>query len=210
MSITKPYTEIEKPVTKVEELDAVYGNYTYADYLKWELDEMVELIKGKVFKMSPAPSEYHQRISMNLSIEISNCIKNQGCRVYAAPFDVRLPLKGKSDEEVTTVIQPDLCVICDSSKLDQRGCLGAPDLVIEILSPSSVRKDTHEKMEVYGEAEVPEIWLVHPGENHIIIYKLENGSYIGSIPFVAGDIIESKTIPGLEINLAEVFENTDY
>ncbi len=115
--------------------------YTYADYLTWQFDEMVEIIKGKMFKMSPAPARMHQRVSSNLMHQVQGFFYKKPCQVYHAPFDVRLlAKKGNSDAQILTVVQPDLCVICDLSKLDEKGCVGAPDLVIEILSPSTRKK----------------------------------------------------------------------
>ena len=110
------------------------GTYTYADYLTWQWEEMAELINGKIFKMSPAPSGLHQRISGNLFGPLWNYFRGKKCQVFSAPFDVRLPGSSKKDRDIITVVQPDLCVICDPSKMDERGCLGAPDWIIEILS----------------------------------------------------------------------------
>lgn len=125
----------------VDSLDklSMDGVYTYADYLTWKFDERVELIKGKIFKMSPAPSRNHQRIAMALINPISNYFKGEKCEAYFAPFDVRLidSKKKKSDKDIYSVVQPDICVICDPEKLDERGCLGAPDWIIEILSPGN-------------------------------------------------------------------------
>jgi len=113
---------------KIEEPD-LSGTYTYADYLTWQLGEMTELIRGKIFKMSPAPGSLHQKISGELFRQSANFLKGKKCQVFSAPFDVRLPLsnKSKSDREIITVVQPDLCVICDPAKIDERGCVGAPD-----------------------------------------------------------------------------------
>jgi Uma2 family endonuclease len=127
--------------------------------------------------------------------------------VFSAPFDVRLTRKAKaSHEEITTVVQPDLCVICDLSKLDERGCLGAPDLVIEILSSGNSKKEMREKFEVYQESGVREYWLVNPTDENVIIYTLnEQGIYIGLAPYIAGDMLRSAIFPELLIDLGEVF-----
>jgi Uma2 family endonuclease len=117
-----------------------YGRYTYADYLTWQIDEMVELIKGRVFRNSAAPRRIHQEISGKVFTRLFNFLEGKECGVYSAPFDVRLPVKSKRDEDIDTVIQPDICVVCDKSKLDEMGCIGAPDLIIEILSPGSNNK----------------------------------------------------------------------
>ena len=119
--------------------------YTYADYLKWTFDERLELIKGKIFSMSPAPAEIHQRISTIVGNELYNNLKGKPYQVYSAPFDVRLILKSKKPKEIITVLQPDICVICDLNKIDERGCIGAPDIVVEILSPSNNKKELKNK-----------------------------------------------------------------
>jgi hypothetical protein len=97
--------------------------YTYADYFKWQFEERVELIKGKIFRMSPAPNRVHQKMSSYMHAKIYNFLVRKACDVYAAPFDVRIPGKSRNDQDITTVLQPDLCVICDKTKLDDRGCL---------------------------------------------------------------------------------------
>ncbi len=129
-------------------------SYTYADYLQWKFEERLELIKGKIFKMSPAPSMRHQRISGHIYREISWFLKGRTCQIFSAPFDVRLSKKGSNDSEITTVVQPDICVICDESKLDERGCLGAPDIVVEILSPGNTKKEMRNKFQLYQESSV--------------------------------------------------------
>ena len=117
-------------ITNINQLD-LKGSYTYADYLLWHFKERVELIKGKIFKMSPAPSSFHQDISWNLSREIDKVFRKTSCKMYAAPFDVRLInfKESTADNQITTVVQPDLCVICDRNKIDANGCIGAPDLI---------------------------------------------------------------------------------
>ena len=120
---------------------ATKETYTYGDYLSWPDEERWELIDGIPHSMSPAPSRVHQEISMELARQIANHLIGKNCRVYAAPFDVRLPKGGEKDEQIETVVQPDLVVVCDESKLDERGCKGPPDLIIEILSPHTAAKD---------------------------------------------------------------------
>lgn len=193
---------------KVEDPD-LSGSYTYADYLTWQWDEMAELIKGKIYKMSPAPGSLHQRVSGNLFGKIWNYLHGNPCQVFAAPFDVRLPLQKKSklDEEITTVVQPDLCVVCDPIKIDARGCIGAPDWILEILSPHTSSKDLREKFDVYEEAGVNEYWVVHPQEQTILVYTLTvNGKYQGMLkPYIRTDRVSSITLPDLVIDLQEVF-----
>lgn len=145
---------------KLSDLD-INKQYSYADYLLWQFQERVELIKGKLFKMPPAPSRRHQEVSKIIDWHFTSYFRGKSCKVYNAPFDVRLPKKTKTDQKVYTVVQPDLCIICDKSKLDKRGCIGAPDLVVEILSPGNTKKEMREKFEVYQESGVREYWLVN-------------------------------------------------
>src|SRR5437899_8632858 len=193
---------------KTEEPD-LYGTYSYSDYLTWQWTEMAELIHGKIYKMSPAPTSTHQKVSGRLFLEIGNFLKSKKCQLFSAPFDVRLPLssKQKRDKEITTVVQPDLCVVCDPQKIDERGCLGAPDWIIEILSMHTSAKDLREKFDVYEEAGVKEYWVVHPQEQTVLVYTLdEKGKYKGILkPYVSTDSINPITLSGLTINLKEVF-----
>jgi len=192
---------------KVEEPDLA-GIYSYADYMKWQLPEMVELIRGKIFRMSPAPSTLHQKVCGELFRQMATFLKDQPCQVFIAPFDVRLPHKpeGRKDAEIDTVVQPDICVICDAAKIDERGCLGAPDWIIEILSPYTSEKDLRQKFDVYEHAGVKEYWVIHPQEQTVLVYVLKNGKYEGVLkPFVRTDVVSSITLPELKIDLAEVF-----
>jgi len=180
--------------------------YSYADYLKWTFDERLELIKGKIFKMTPAPNLYHQDISAVVFNEIYNYLKGKPCKTYSAPFDVRLPRKnGATDEKIYTVVQPDICVICDSSKLDTRGCTGAPDIVIEILSPGNNQKELQYKYEVYEESAVNEYWIIHPQEKTFLKYTLIDGKYQPSKLLTIGDIITTPILPGFQLDLETVF-----
>lgn len=193
-------------ITNFDQLDLT-KQYTYADYLKWQFKERLELIKGYIYKMSPAPSRRHQAISWNLSGQIWSQLKDHPCRAYSAPFDVRLPIKDKkSNQEITTVLQPDICLICDLTKLDDRGCLGAPDLVIEVLSPGNSLREIDQKFNVYEESGVREYWVVYPEYGHVIIFLLdESGKFIGQHPKNNGELLYSTVFPGLVINLSEVF-----
>ena len=197
----------EKDTNEIKEPDFNYqGQYTYADYMGWQLDEMVEIIKGKLFKMAPAPGSTHQTVSGNLHLVFGNYFKNKTCKVFAAPFDVILPIADKQREKSTTVVQPDLCVICNPSFIEERGCFGAPDLIIEILSPSTSKKDMTDKYEVYEEAGVKEYWIVMPKEQLIEIFLLEKGKYQRKGTYVFEDNITSAALPGLVVPLSEVFE----
>lgn len=182
--------------------------YTYADYLKWRIEDRLELFRGRIYKMS-GPNRIHQQVSGNIFLPIANYLKGRPCQIFSAPFDVRLPIQNKqNDNEIITVVQPDLCVICDTAKLDERGCCGAPDLVVEILSPGNSQKEVRFKFELYEEAGVKEYWLVHPVEQTLIAYFLEaNGKFGGGKMYAPGDLIISTSIDGLIINLEEIFKN---
>ena len=198
---------------KVEEPD-LSGSYTYSDYFTWPWDEMKELIRGKIYKMSPAPNSKHQITAGNLFGLLWNYLRGKKCQVFIAPFDVRLPLssEGRADKDITTVVQPDICVVCDPSKIDVRGCLGAPDWIIEILSSSTSSKDLHEKFDVYEEAGVKEYWVVHPQEQTLLIYTLNAiGKYEGVLkPYIRTDRVSPLTLPGLMLSLNEVFTEVAY
>jgi Uma2 family endonuclease len=188
-------------ITSLSQLD-LNKKYTYADYLTWQFKERVELIKGRIFKMSPAPNRKHQGVSRNILVDISVYLKNQSCQVYDAPFDVVLTKDG-----MNTVVQPDICVICDSSKLTEQGCTGAPDLIIEILSPGNSRKEKKEKFELYQENEVKEYWLVSPIDNSVIIYTLNDaGIYIGSKPYVTEEMVKSNVLSEFSILVDDIFK----
>jgi len=224
--ITKSKTTPQKPVqyklaeekpTVVEEPAIKYGTlnldvtqrYTYADYLTWFDDKRRELISGFIHLMS-APVRIHQRISFVLSILINKFIeKRKGqCHIYYAPFDVRLPKNNKTaDDEVFDVVQPDICVICDLSKLDERGCIGAPDLIVEVLSPSSLRHDSITKLSLYESAGVREYWLVDPKTKTVRVYILQSdGKYGTDTLYEYNQKAPVHIFEGLEIDLREVFE----
>lgn len=192
-----------KPITDFQQLDLT-KSYTYADYLTWQFQERVELILGKIFMMSPAPGSRHQHIVSVLNSTMFSYLKGRPCRVFPSPFDVILQLDGDSN----TVIQPDVTVVCDQSKLTEKGCIGAPDLVVEVLSKSSVSKDLHEKYNICEQAGVKEYWVVHPTEKTLIVFYLnEEGKYVPTKPLTTGDVVQSKVLPGLSIDLNEVFED---
>ena len=197
---------IEPETSTVNEPDFSYrGIYTYADYLKWTIEERLELIKGKIFRMSPAPNTIHQILAGNIYAVLRSFLTRQICQVFIAPFDVRLTTKSKRDEDITTVVQPDLCVICDPSKIDKRGCIGAPDIVIEILSPSNNRKELKNKYEVYEEAGVKEYWIVSPQDHSFLVYTLTDQKFVPSRLMTEGDIVKSTVLPGFSLDLEELF-----
>tara|TARA_R110000737_G_C14608549_1_gene490565 strand:- start:1904 stop:2506 length:603 start_codon:yes stop_codon:yes gene_type:complete len=197
---------MEKSKDKVKEPFSAYGSYSYADYLSWQMDEMVELIRGKVFRQAAAaPRRIHQEVSMVLSNTLYQFLKGKTCKVYVAPFDVRLPVSSRKHKDIDTVVQPDLCVVCDREKLDELGCVGAPDLIIEILSPGNNKKELQLKYEVYESSGVKEYWVIHPDERTLLIYTLEGGKYQPSRLFTMGDRVKSQALAGFELDLDEVF-----
>lgn len=177
--------------------------YTYSDYLLWQFSERVELIKGFIRIMSPAPNRNHQSISQNLNFKIFSYFRNHNCSVFVAPFDVRLPIP--ISKKSITVVQPDLCIICDESKLDEQGCNGAPDLIVEILSPNNSKHNVHTKFNLYEESGVKEYWMVEPTERMVLVYTLQNNKYIGLKPFTEGEIIQSPLFPDMKIEVESVF-----
>lgn len=194
-------------ITDISQLD-LSKTYTYADYLTWRLNERVELIKGWIYRMSPAPRRLHQKVEGNLHIHFGNYFKNKSCEVYQSPFDVRLIKNiGQDDKEITTVVQPDICVVCDTEKLDDRGCVGAPDLIVEVLSTSTMKKDYNEKFNLYQENGVKEYWLVNPEMKGIQIFTLENEEYEEYETFEEKEeLVTSKLFPELHFPMLEIFE----
>lgn len=180
--------------------------YTYKDYLTWSDDERWELIAGVPFNMTPAPSRKHQKILRELVKLYATYLTGKTCEVYHAPFDVRLPEASEQDESIDTVVQPDLVVICDRSKLDDRGCNGAPDLVVEILSPHTAKRDMEEKFLLYERVKVREYWIIDPHNNTVLVYKLEdNNKYGRHKTFSREDALKPGIFEDMEINLLEVF-----
>lgn len=179
--------------------------YTYADYLKWTFEDRLELIKGKIFKMTPAPNSIHQRQSGTIHAELYNYLKGKPCEVFAAPFDVRLPRLSVNDKEIITVVQPDICVICDPDKIDDKGCIGPPDIIVEILSPGNNKKELKNKYEVYEESGVLEYWIIHPQEKTFLKYTLFDGNFQPSRLLTIGDEVTTPVLPGFALKLDELF-----
>lgn len=148
-------------------------HHTYADYLTWPDDGRYELIDGVVYLMAPAPTLDHQDFVGEIYRQLANALEGHPCRVFVAPVDVRLPKADEADKHVATVVQPDILVVCDQDKLDRRGVRGAPDLVVEVLSPATAAHDHVRKRHVYERAGVREYWLVHPQDRMVTIYRLE-------------------------------------
>lgn len=179
--------------------------YTYADYLKFQFEEMVEIIRGKIYKMSPAPKSKHQALSRDLQGQIWTYLKHKKCQIFQAPFDVILPIADKIRNKSTTVVQPDLCVICNPKLIEENGCFGVPNWIIEVLSVSTAKKDMNEKFQVYEEAGVGEYWIVSPEYETVEVFLLENGKYSKKFFLDKNEKVKPYTLPELEIDLKEVF-----
>ena len=194
-------------ITKLNQLD-LKATYSYADYLLWEFKERVELIKGKIFKMSPAPNSYHQDYSLNLTFLLGKYFRNSKCKLYVAPFDVRLInyKKSTTEKEIFSVVQPDLCVICDLNKIDEKGCFGSPDLIVEILSPGNSKKEMDLKFDLYEENGVKEYWIVEPIEKVVFIYVLQNNKFVGIKPASFDTILQSPTFEKVRFPTKKIFK----
>ncbi len=196
--------------------------YTYGDYRNWPEDERWELIEGTAWNMSPAawlsrsqsdrpspaPNRYHQHYSAKLFQQIINQLESHPCEVYAAPFDVFLPdFAEENEDDVTTVVQPDISVICDKSKLTLKGCTGAPDWVIEILSPFTLRKDSAVKFDLYERHKVKEYWIVDPGSKTVQVFILDDtGKYPENPKIYTGtELLRCTAVEGLTVDLSRVF-----
>ena len=180
-------------ITRLDQLNEDSFEYSYNDYLKWQFKERVEIIMGKIFPMG-APNTPHQSLINDISYCFYSYFKGKPCYYFVAPFDVRLPV-GKKGNVYKTVVQPDVGVVCDLLKLEKSGIKGAPDLVVEILSPSNRQIEMHEKFEAYQASHVREYWIIHPEEQWMLQYilnekylfvlhkKYENLSRIASVLF---------------------------
>lgn len=176
------------------------AGFTYADYAAWDGPERYELVDGVPYMMSPSPGSAHQRISVELVRQFANYLKGKTCQVFGAPFDVRLNADAGDD----TVVQPDLVIICDPKRIDARGCRGVPDMVVEILSPSSGRHDQVVKFNLYRKAGVREYWIVDPEARTVLAYWLKDGEYVGRNYDETGEVAVG-VLEDCVIDLGEVF-----
>lgn len=194
------------PITDLSQLDP-NGSYTYADYLTWRFTEYVELIRGRIMRKMSAPTSQHQQIASSLHGELYSYLKGKPCTIFSAPFDVRLLRStGNGDAQIQTVVQPDISVICDLSKIDRRGCLGAPEWIIEIVSPNSLVLDTRTKFDLYAENGIAEYWIAYPGEQTILAYALgANGEYELTGTYAEPGPMQSRTLPELPIDWGDIF-----
>lgn len=186
-------------------LPAEKARYTFADVLTWEEDDRIEIINGEAVMMAP-PSRAHQEIVAELTRQFGNFLEGKRCKVYPAPFGVRLfEQDGDSPEDVDTMVEPDLSVVCDSSKLDSRGCKGAPDLVVEILSPSTQRHDRLVKLGLYQRAGVREYWIVDPDSQTVQVMQQDGGVLQLHEVYSRGDVARVSVLDGCFIDLGKVF-----
>lgn len=187
-------------------LPAEKARYTFADCLTWEENERIEIIDGEAVMMAP-PSRVHQEILTEITRQFANFLEGKRCKVYPAPFGVRLFEKdGESPEDVDTMVEPDISVVCDSDKLDDHGCKGAPDLVVEILSPSTLRHDRLVKLGLYQRAGVLEYWIVDPGNKAVQVFLQDGGGSLRiSEEYGRGDVARVNVLEGCFIDLGKVF-----
>jgi len=176
-------------------------HHTYAEYLTWSDGGREELINGIAYiKEPPAPSRSHQELVGELHFQVRKALEGKSWRVYVAPFDVRLPRAGEADDHIDTVVQPDVLVVCDLDRLDERGMRGAPDWLAEVLSPSTARHDQFLKVPVYERSGVREVWLVHPIDRTVSIYRLEDGRYGRPMILELKGRTAISAIPGVSID----------
>ena len=173
--------------------------FTYADYQRWPEEARYELIDGEAFLMAPAPLIEHQIIAGEIFRQLANALDGQACTPFVAPVDVRLPRADEADEAVDTVVQPDVLVVCDPAKIDRRGVRGAPDWLVEVLSPSTAAHDQIAKRRTYERAGVREYWLVHPGDRTLTVYALIDGQYGRPEIYELKDHTPIGVLPGVSI-----------
>jgi Uma2 family endonuclease len=219
----KPYEEDDQPSDMVCEPPATYGTsaifldpakrYTYADYLTWADDIRRELVDG-IIKLMSAPIIIHSAITSGLVGRMWPFIKKRKgkCKIFHSPVDVRLPKNGETaDNKIYTVVQPDIVVVCDPSKIDEKGIIGAPDLVVEVQSPSTAKYVMSQKFDLYEEAGVKEYWVIYPKAGLTVFLLQDNGKYDNGttydIIYMPDAKIPVHTIEGLEIALKELIDD---
>lgn len=180
--------------------------YSYADYLSWPDEERWELIDGVPYNMSPAPNTKHQEVSMEIGSSLHSFLKDKACKVIAAPIDVSFKDEIHAlDEETYTVVQPDLVVVCDKDKIQEKGIIGPPDICIEILSESTSYKDEGEKYKLYEKHGVKEYWIINPEVECIFVYRLNGSKFEKPLYFKKDEMLVSAVLSGFEMPLATVF-----
>jgi len=197
-----------KGVDSFMAIPAENRRYTFADVLTWDEKDRIEIVDGEAVMMAP-PTRVHQEISGELFGQLRDYLQGKKCRVYAAPFGVRLfEQDGDDPEDVDTMVEPDISVICDSSKLDDMGCKGAPDLVIEVLSPSTRRYDRMTKFGLYQRAGVRELWFVDPETKDVQTFVLDGGRYFVKDYGTAEDKLKVEVLEDCVIDLSTVFPDS--
>jgi len=181
------------------------NRYTYEEYLTWSEDERWELIEGVAYNIA-APSRRHQEVLGEFFFQIRSYLTDKSCRIYAAPFDVRFSELGEEIGEISNVVQPDISVVCDKSKLDDKGCLGSPDLIIEVISPTSISTDYVKKLALYEKYKVKEYWIVHPIDNTVMVFVLGDDNQYGKPGiFMENSQLKSRVFADFKINLKQAF-----
>ncbi len=184
--------------------------FTYGDYLQWDDGERWELIDGRAYSMAPAPSVPHQRLVTELAIQLGSQLRGSPCEAFVAPLDVRFPRAGERDEDITDVVQPDLVIVCDASKLDERGCRGAPDFVVEVLSASTAARDQIAKLDLYERHGVREYWLIHPIERVVTVYRRgDDGRYDRPMVNKTQGTTPVTALPTVRVDWGLVFARSD-
>jgi Uma2 family endonuclease len=199
------YNNEEARMEQVEEPDHSL-TYTYADYYSWNFMERLELLRGRIFQLGAANTK-HQRVGGKLFYELYGFLKGKTCQVFIAPYDVRLPIKNrKRDDQITTVVQPDICIFCDPAAVDDRGACGIPDLAVEILSPNNPEHDLLEKYDVYQEVGVKEYWIIDPIKEIVMVSILEGqGKFAPTKIFTDNQVLEPRCVPGFSISAKSLF-----
>lgn len=199
---------MEKQKTnKAEEPVSGYdGPYTYEDYLKFDFDYMVELIRGFIYKMSPAPTTIHQKVAGNFHIIFGNHFKKHKCQLFIAPTDVVLPVYNTKRKQSNTVVQPDIVIVCDQSKITEKAIIGVPDFILEVISPHTSKKDIKYKYAVYEECGVREYWIVYPMDKLVEVLLLVDGKYVRKELYTREETATLCTFSGVKVDLKEVFE----
>ncbi len=201
------YQPLDNDQNKAEEPDLA-GYYTANDYLSWTFEGLVELIRGKIHKMSPAPSSSHQRLVGRLHTSLVHQLGNKTCEVWLSPFDVYLVKPGQHYKETRNIVEPDLCIICDPSKIRSFGCVGSPDFVIEILSPSTAQKDTGAKLQLYQEYGVKEYWMIDHTKKQVYVNLLNDEKvYHQQPPKSPPTLLSPKEFPGIKVDTSVLFQN---
>ncbi len=193
---------------KIGKINKINSSYTYADYIKWPVNERWEIIDGAAYDMTPAPKTVHQNVAGNLFTIFNVFLKGKSCKAFIAPYDIIFAENGESELESRNVVQPDISVICDKNKIKENGCVGAPDLIVEILSPATASKDIKLKFELYEQHGVKEYWIIHPTEKYLMVFKLDPHTKKYGRPdiYLQKAKVKSVVIKGLSVKLDDIFE----